>query len=172
MTASTGTAFHAITLADIHAGDTVAVYGVGCLGTQALQLMKIMGATVFVVDIREGKLDAAKKLGADVVINASETDPVKKIRELTGGRGADAAFEIIGLPVTMLQAIDSVRPAGKIIDVGSVMEPIQLKMMPFIDEGLVLNKELTLMTISHCSGKDMVKLMDIVKALSHCRWMR
>lgn len=163
MTASTGTVFHGITLADIHAGDTVVVYGAGCLGTQALQLMKIMGATVFVVDVRDRKLDMAKRLGADAVINAGETDPVKEIRALTGGRGADVAFEIIGLPVTILQAIDSVRPAGKIIDIGAVMEPINLKMIPFIDEGLALNKELTLMTISHCSRKDMAKLMDVVK---------
>jgi len=162
ITASTGTAYHAIRLADVQAGDTAVIYGAGCLGTQALQLLKLMGASVIAVDVAEEKLDMAAKLGADVVINAKEKDPVKVVKSLTEGRGADVSFEVIGLARTMLQAIDSVRPGGKIVDIGSVMEPITLKMMPFIDEGLSLNKELTLMTVSHCTRKDMLKLLEIL----------
>lgn len=162
VTASTGTAYHAICLSGIGAGDTAVIYGAGCLGTQALQLMKIMGARVIVVDIEEEKLKWARQMGADFTINAKDRDPVREIKGLTEGRGADASFEVIGLPGTMLQAIDSVRPGGKILDVGSVMEPISLKMMPFIDEGLSLNKELSLMTVSHCTKKDMSKLLEIL----------
>lgn len=162
LTASTGTVFHAIGLAGVSAGDTAVIYGGGCLGTQALQILKIVGAKVIMVDILDEKLNMAKRLGADITINAREKDPAKEVRSLTDGRGADVAFEVIGLPKTILQAIDSVRKGGKILDIGSVMEPVNLKMMPFVDEGLSLNKELTLMTVSHCSRKDMTKLLELI----------
>lgn len=162
VTASTGTAYQAISLSGVTAGDTAVVYGAGCLGTQALQLMKTLGAAVIMVDIDDQKPEWAKQMGADHAINSKENDPVQTIRELTEGKGADVSFEMIGLPQTMLQAIDSVRPGGKIMDVGSVMEPISLKMMPFIDGGLSLTKELTLQTVSHCTRKDMQKLLEIL----------
>jgi 2-desacetyl-2-hydroxyethyl bacteriochlorophyllide A dehydrogenase len=162
LSAPTATAYHASRLAQVKAGDTTAVFGAGCLGTQAIQLHKIMGARVIAVDIADTKLELAKSLGADAVINAKERDAVKEIKTHTEGRGADAAFEFAGLPETMLQAIDSVRRGGRIINVGSIPEPISLKMMPFIDEGLALTKELTLQTVSHCSRADMVKLLELV----------
>ena len=162
VTASTGTVFHAIRLAKVTAGDTAVVYGAGCLGTQMLQLLKFFGARVIVVDIMNEKIELVKKLGADVAINSRQVDPVAEVKALTEGRGADVAFEVIGLPQTMLQAIDSVRRGGTIVDVGSVMEPIPLKMMPFIDQGLSLSKEVTLMSVSHCSKADMMKLMEVL----------
>jgi threonine dehydrogenase-like Zn-dependent dehydrogenase len=97
-----------------------------------------------------------------VVIHGREKDPVKEVKAMTEGRGADVAFEFAGLPRTMLQAIDSVRKGGKIVDVGSLSETFTLKMMPFFDEGLALNKELSLMTVSHCSRADMTKLLELL----------
>jgi len=162
LTASTGTTFHAIRLANISAGDTAVIYGTGCLGTQGIQLLKLMGVRVIAVDIVDEKLGMAKQLGADVVIHAREKDPVKEVKSLTEGRGADVAFEVVGLPKTTLQAIDSVRKGGKIVDIGSLSEPFSLKMMPFADEGLALSKELSLMTVSHCSRADMTKLLELL----------
>lgn len=162
MTASTGTAFHATQLAGVLPGDTAIVYGAGCLGTQAVQLLKAMGARVYLVDIVEEKLEMALQLGADGVINAQQDDPVKEIKKLTEGRGADISFEFIGLPKTIIQAIDSVRRGGTIMDIGSVMEPITLSMAPFVDYGLAMSKELTLKTVSHCSRKDMSKLVELL----------
>ena len=162
MTASTGTAFHATRLAGVLPGDTAVVYGAGCLGTQAVQLLKATGARVFLVDVVEEKLEMAKQLGADEVINANELDPVARVKQLTEGRGADLSFEFIGLPKTMVQAIDSVRSGGTIMDVGSVMEPFTLSMVPFVDHGMAMSKELTLKTVSHCSRKDMSKLVDLL----------
>lgn len=162
LSSATGTAFHAIRLANVSAGDTAVIYGAGSLGTQASQLLNIMGVRVIAVDIDEEKLDLARKLGAEVAINAKEKDPVKEVKSLTEGRGADVAFEFVGLPQTMLQAIDSVRKGGKIVDVGSIAEPITLKMMPFVDEGLSMSKELTLMTVCHCSQADMAKLLELL----------
>ena len=162
LTAPTGTAFHAIRLAQVGPGDTTIVYGTGCLGTQAIQLLKIVGARVVAVDIVEEKLDMASALGADIVVNAQDKDPVREVKALTEGRGADVAFEFIGLPRTMLQAIDSVRKGGKIMDVGSLGEPISLNMAPFSDTGLAMSKELSLNTVSHCPRAEMTKLLETV----------
>lgn len=159
---STGTAFHATRAANVSLGDIAVVFGTGCLGTQAIQLLKLMGVIVIAVDIIDEKLEIAKKLGADIIINAREKDPVKEVKSLTEGRGADAAFEFVGLPQTIEQAINAVKKGGVIIDIGSIMEPITLKMMPFIDEGLSLSKELTLKTVSHFTRADIAKFMGVV----------
>ena len=162
MTASTGTVFHATQLAGVVPGDTAVIYGAGCLGTQAVQLLKAMGARVFLVDIVEEKLEMAKRLGADEVINAKEGDPVTRVKALTEGRGADVSFEVVGLSQTLTQAVDSVRSGGTIMDIGSIMEPFTFSMVPFVDYGMAMSKELTLKTVSHCSRKDMSKLVDLL----------
>ena len=162
VTASTGTTFHAIRQVGVQPGDTAVIFGVGCLGSQALQLLKFLGARVVVVDVRDEKVELAKKLGADVAINSREHDPVDTVRDLTGGRGADVAFEVIGLPQTINQALDCMRRGGKVVDIGSVMEPVEIRMMPFLEGGLSLTKELTLMTIAHCTQADMTKLMEVL----------
>jgi 2-desacetyl-2-hydroxyethyl bacteriochlorophyllide A dehydrogenase len=161
MTAPTGTAFHAIRLAQVSPGDTVAVYGTGCLGTQAIQLLKIMGARVIAVDIVEEKLSMAQQLGAAVTINAREKDPVQEVKKMTDGRGSDSAFDFAGLPKTLSQAIDSTRRGGKIMSVGSLAEPLNLSLSPFYDTGLAMTKEQSLMTVSHCSRADMAKLLEV-----------
>jgi 2-desacetyl-2-hydroxyethyl bacteriochlorophyllide A dehydrogenase len=162
LTAPTGTAFHSIRLAQVAPGDTAVVFGTGCLGTQAIQLLKIVGARVIAVDVYEEKLAMACKLGADMAINAKEKDPVTEIKNFTDGRGADVAFDFAGLPSTILPAIDSVRRGGKIMDVGSIAQSVNLSMSPFSDRGLAMTKELSLMTVSHCSRADMTKLLEVV----------
>jgi 2-desacetyl-2-hydroxyethyl bacteriochlorophyllide A dehydrogenase len=162
LTAPTGTAFHAIRLAQVVPGDTAAVFGTGCLGTQAIQILKIVGARVIAVDVFEEKLQMAASLGAKEVVNAREKDPVKEVKRLTDGRGADVSFDFAGLTKTMLQAIDCVRRGGTIMNVGSLSEPLNLSMSPFYDTGLSLTKELTLKTVSHCSRADMTKLLELV----------
>jgi propanol-preferring alcohol dehydrogenase len=72
-----------------------------------------LGASeVFAVDIRPNKLELARTLGG-TPIDASRTDPVKSIRDLTGGRGVDVALELIGLPLTMQQAVRSLAIQGR-----------------------------------------------------------
>ena len=73
---------HGIIKADIRAGDSVAVLGCGAIGLFAIQFAKILGATrVIAVDVIPGKLESAKKAGADFCINALECDPVEEIRQ-------------------------------------------------------------------------------------------
>jgi D-arabinose 1-dehydrogenase-like Zn-dependent alcohol dehydrogenase len=163
MTSAGGTIFHAIRKGGVELGDTVAIFGVGDLGSMGIQFLKLMGVRVICVDVLDEKLELARRFGADAVINSSREDPVRKIRELTDGRGADVAFEVIGLRKTMEQAIESVRKGGRIVDVGSVMDPILLNMAPSPGkfEGFSLSKEVTLMTVTHFTRADLAKLLEI-----------
>lgn len=78
-------------------GDVVAVNGVGFAGNIILQgAVKAGASKVIAVDVVQSKLDVAKQLGADYVINAHETDPVERINEITHGEGVDVAAEAVG----------------------------------------------------------------------------
>jgi len=78
-----------------------------------LQLAKAMGAQhVYAVDINPGKLKLAASLGA-IPIDAAQGDPVKEIRRLTKGRGVDVSVEVIGLPLTARQAVQSLAVQGR-----------------------------------------------------------
>jgi len=105
--------------AKVRPGEKVAIFGAGGVGMNVIQLCKIAGATqIIVVDIIDRKLSAAKEFGATNTVNASEKDPVKEIKELTEGKGADITFEVIGLADTVYQATESVRVGGKVVLIG------------------------------------------------------
>ncbi len=97
----------------VEAGSTVAVFGAGGVGLAAAQGAYIAGArTIISVDINEYKMATAKEFGATHAVDASQTDPVEAIKEITGGAGVDYAFEAIGNANTAEQAFACVRPVG------------------------------------------------------------
>lgn len=96
--------------AGVKEGQSVAVFGAGGVGLSAIAGAAVVGASpIIVVDLTEEKLEFARKFGATIGVNASEGDPVAKVRELTGG-GADFAFDCIGVKATMEQILPAVRP--------------------------------------------------------------
>ncbi len=98
--------------ARVRPGESVAVYGVGGVGMSAIQMASILGAyPVIAVDLRDEKLEFAAEFGATHFVNASTTDPVEAIHEITGV-GADYAFDAIGLRVTNEQILPSTRGGG------------------------------------------------------------
>ena len=118
MMCSSVTSLHALRKARLRLGETVAIFGSGGLGASAIQLARALGAReVFAVDIRAKKLTAAHKLGA-VPIDAGRVDPVAEIRARTGRRGVDVALELVGLPLTMRQSLQSLAPLGRAVLVG------------------------------------------------------
>lgn len=126
MMCSSATSFHALRKGRVKAGETVAVFGVGGLGMSAVQLARAFGVLdVYAVDINPGKLQMAEGFGA-IPINAAESDPVAEIQRLTGGRGVDVALELIGLPVTMQQAIASLAKFGRAVMVGVTQQTIEV----------------------------------------------
>jgi propanol-preferring alcohol dehydrogenase len=110
---SSSTPLHALKKARLQGGETVAIFGVGGLGASAIQLAQALGAfRVYAVDINPKKLTLAERFGA-IPVNAANNDPVKEIRNLTHGRGVDVAVEVIGLPLTMRQAVQCLAPLGR-----------------------------------------------------------
>jgi propanol-preferring alcohol dehydrogenase len=126
MMCSSATSFHALRKGRLNAGETVAVIGVGGLGMSAVQLADAMGALdVYAIDINEERLEMAEDFDA-IPVNASEVDAVEEIRRLTDGRGADVTLELIGLPTTMQQAVQSLAVFGRAVLVGIASEPLEI----------------------------------------------
>lgn len=93
-------------------GDSVAVFGVGGVGLSAVGMASILEAyPIIAVDLKDDKLEFAKEFGATHVVNASQTDPVQAIQEITNG-GVDFAIDAIGLKVTNEQILPSTRGGG------------------------------------------------------------
>ncbi len=84
-----------------------------------IQIARAFGASqIIAVDVRDDKLEAARRLGATDIVNATATDATARVRELTDGRGVDVAFEVLGIPQTFVQAFDVIRDGGRMVAVG------------------------------------------------------
>ena len=119
----------AMNTAPVVRGDSVAVIGCGGVGNAAVLGAQLAGAvTIIAVDIDARKLEWARQFGATHVINSRETDPVAKIRELTGGNGADVVIEAIGRPETYRQAFDARDLAGTVVLVGVPTPEMQIEL--------------------------------------------
>ena len=109
----------AIFNAQVQPGSTVAVVGCGGVGLNVIQGARLLNASkIIAVDIREGQLEFAMKFGATHTVNASHQDPVARVKEITGGLGADYAFEVYGSAKTIETAYDAARKGGTIVVVG------------------------------------------------------
>lgn len=103
----------------VRPGDVVAIVGAGPIGLAAVLTSRLYSpAHVVVIDVAAARLEAARKLGADVVVDASAEDPRAVIDQLTAGLGADVAMEAVGLPDTFEQAVRLTRPGGHVANVG------------------------------------------------------
>jgi len=128
-------AFRSVLDADIQPGDVVAVFGQGAMGLAATQLAKVLGArAVFTTARRPLSREVSAQLGADVVIDATQEDPVEALLRLTGGIGVDVAVEAAGGSTaeglagydTFFQAVDAVRPGGTVVVASSLVEPVTI----------------------------------------------
>jgi alcohol dehydrogenase len=103
----------------VRPGDTVAVVGSGPIGLAAIMGAKLFSpAHVVAIDLADSRLEAAKRFGADVTINAGTQDAVALVREMTGGLGADTAIEAVGVPASFEQCTELIRPGGRVANVG------------------------------------------------------
>jgi S-(hydroxymethyl)mycothiol dehydrogenase len=117
----------AINTGGVTRGDTVAVIGCGGVGDAAVLGARLAGAkTIIAVDIDDRKLEWAREFGATHTVNSRDTDAVERIRELTGGFGADVVVEAIGHPETYKQAFFARDLAGVVVLVGVPTPDMQL----------------------------------------------
>lgn len=116
------TALSSVRRCGLRSDDLLLVLGAGGLGTAAVQLAKATtGAQVAVADIDEAKLELATKLGADFVLNPAGTDEkelVRRVRDLHGGRGADAVIDFVGTPSTTSLGFRLLGRGGRLLLVG------------------------------------------------------
>ncbi len=103
---------------DVKLGDTVVIFGSGCIGLVTLLAAKAYGATqVIVCDILDKRLETARKLGA-TTINSKDVDVIAKVMELTGGKGANVVIDCCGISLTVAQSLRIAKPAAKVVLVG------------------------------------------------------
>ncbi len=153
------TPFHAVTVrGQVRPGDTVAVFGCGGVGINAVQIAAVAGARVIAVDLLEEKLAVARTVGAAETIHSPSVDSVPKaIRRLTGG-GVDIAFEAIGRPETFSQAFDSVRRGGRLVMVGYSPRPAELNL------ARTMFFEMEILGSLGCRPVDYPRLIEMVRA--------
>jgi alcohol dehydrogenase len=100
-------------------GDVVAIIGAGPIGLAAILTAKLYSPSrIVAIDMADSRLEAARKFGADVVVNNGRDDPQAVIAELTGGLGADVTMEAVGVPETFELAVRMVRAGGHVANMG------------------------------------------------------
>ena len=105
----------------IQLGDTVVIIGAGPIGYIHTSLARVRGADrIFIADIVDERLKRAEAFGPDETINAANTDPVEKVRELTDGKGAEVVITATPAPVAVVQAVEMARQGGRILVFGGL----------------------------------------------------
>ncbi len=114
--------------------DTVVVLGVGPLGMCFLMKARMLGAgTILAVDLSDFRLDFAKRLGADHVINAGKTssrERLQMVKGLTHGRGADMVIECAGVPQAVLEGLEMLRVSGLLVEAGNFSDLGEISLSP------------------------------------------
>lgn len=128
---SVTTAVHAMNLARVSRGDVVLVYGVGAVGFGIVQLARASGAEVIAVGRKASKLEKARQLGAHHAIDGSREPVAERVREITGGHGADVIMELVATKPTMEESWKAIAKRGRLVFIGYsqdsfTVHPIQL----------------------------------------------
>ena len=149
-----GLGHHVLTRGQVQPGETVALIGAGKLGLAVLDVLchGASPATAIVVDVDPFRLDLARRLGAEHVIDARAGDPVERVLEITRGEGVDCVIECVGLwqevpgqEAPLAQAVKMVRTAGRIVTtgLGEKLTPVHFKTL-VIKEAQIIASRVTL----------------------------
>jgi L-iditol 2-dehydrogenase len=126
-------AIHAVRVAEVAGGETALVIGAGMIGLLILQAARASGCSrVFVTDVDATRLELARSLGADAVIESPGDSLQARIEQLTDGRGADVVFEAVGRPETVAAAIDSTRKGGTVALVGNISPEVSIPLQKVV----------------------------------------
>jgi L-iditol 2-dehydrogenase len=129
--ASIGT--HAANRAPISNDDTVVVIGAGTIGLFILQAARLRGAAkVIAVDINEFRLDLAKKLGADKLINPLKSDLPEAVLQETEGKGANVTLEAVGYAKTFADAVSITRMGGYVVAIGNLEKKAEFDLQQLV----------------------------------------
>jgi propanol-preferring alcohol dehydrogenase len=124
------TSYHAITKrAQVRPGTTVALIGVGGVGLHALQMARLAGGRVIAVDVNDARLELARTLGADAVVDARQGPFHEAVRRLTDGQGVDVVLEFVAKEETLVSSFRSLKRAGRLVFVGYTPQ-LPMSVMP------------------------------------------
>ena len=151
--------YHGVSRANVKEGDKVLVVGAGTIGVLAAIAAKAKGATVYISDVSEGKLEMAKDFGVDgTLLNDSPENFEKRVAEITNGNGFDVTIEAVGLPSTFQNCIDACCFGGRMVLIGVGKKNLDFNFT------LIQKKELNVFGSRNALKKDFLELIDIVNA--------
>lgn len=134
-----GIALHAVNNTPFNPTDTIVIVGAGPIGLLTMLAARRKGvARIIVTDRIASRLERAKQLGADEVINVAEQDAVARVCELTQGAGADAAIEAVGITATVQQALALTRTAGHITWIGNAQPEVAINMQDVVGREITI----------------------------------
>jgi len=139
-------------------GQDVAVWGPGPVGLMTVQAVRALGAnSVILVGTRDSRLALGKKLGADEIVNARNADPVKRIMELTGGKGVDLAIEASGAIDAPQQCASATKRGGKMLIVAFYPGPVT------IDMSAIVRSDITIYTSRGEGGNNVKRAVSLAQ---------
>jgi len=132
-------AFHAVARTPVSLNDTAVVVGTGMIGLLTIQALRAAGCgTIIAVDIDDDRLELAKKLGADTGLNSGKNNVIREIMKLTDNRGADLAFEIVGITPVCTTAVDALRKGGFLILIGNLSPVVEMPLQKIVSREITL----------------------------------
>jgi L-iditol 2-dehydrogenase len=128
--------------------DTVIVVGAGMIGVLVIQVLRAKGCrNIVAVDLDDAKLALARRIGAGRTLHAKDVNVMESVRDLTGGKGADASFEVVGHGETVSAAIGSLRKGGTAVLIGNLSPKVELPLQE------VVTKEISVLGSCGSSGE-------------------
>jgi propanol-preferring alcohol dehydrogenase len=159
MMCSTSTAYHALRLAEIAGGETVAILGFGGLGVSALQLARALGAVrIAAIDVVPEKLALAERWGA-TALDASRADFGAELDRFAGARGIDLALDFAGRPTTSVAVLQRLAPRGRL-----VLVALSREALPFDPYRDLVGREARVLGCSDHLRSELVELFDLARA--------
>jgi L-iditol 2-dehydrogenase len=132
-------ALHAIYLTALRESDTVLVIGSGMVGMFVIQLLRIKGCrNIIAIDMDKDRLKLARESGAGYTFTPDDPALKQTLNELTHNRGADIAFEVVGITPTIQKAIELTRKGGSLVLVGNLSPSIELPLQQVVTRQLKL----------------------------------
>jgi L-iditol 2-dehydrogenase len=126
-------AFHAVAITPLALNDTAIVVGAGIIGLLVIQTLRTSGCgPIIAVDLNPVRLELAHQLGADIGLNPAGDDVVAKIKKMTGNRGADAAFDAVGIKDSLKTALNSLRKGGSLTLIGNLKPEVDLALQTVV----------------------------------------
>ena len=126
-------AFHAVAITPLAINDTAIVVGAGIIGLLVIQTLRACGCgQVIAVDLEPRRLKLARQLGADIGLNPAADDVISMIKKMTGNRGADIAFDAVGLNASLKSALGSLRKGGALTLIGNLRPHVDLALQTVV----------------------------------------